>query len=342
MKKKDIDLGTISLDKFIAHDIPRRLKSDEVSDIPLSESLPKLDNRIMSFFSNRLQGTLASKGQLVDIDPRIQDPFLPKAMNDWFDKPNLIPFSQSAARHLYMVQGGSASAGMLGVAAAKIDGKRAIALMKLPEEVGVRFEKISVGGKDTYSVTLLGDLTLTENTKVFKAALLWRDDGAITGLVSDDQTQESSAIADYFLSEFLGCRHMVRPRTLTKAFKDTVTEFINKQVTDEDDKIRYFIALQAELHSNKSKIDPPDFIQKHVRKEHKGALQKKLREKGVPTAAFSKDLTGLPSQGRKSRYMTQGGITISGDAGEMEERVEVRESNSGSEIVIHDQLRIVR
>ena len=134
VKKKHVDLSTLSLGTFIAHDIPRRLKSDEASDIPLSESVPKLEKSIINFFCNRLQGTLEARGQLVDVDPRLQDRFLPKAIDDWFKKPNLVAFSQSAAKHLYIVQGGSASPGMLGVSAAKIDGKTAISLMKLPEE----------------------------------------------------------------------------------------------------------------------------------------------------------------------------------------------------------------
>jgi len=342
MKRKDIDLSSLSIGQFIAHEIPHRRKNEVAADIPLSASLPRLDKRIINFFCNRLQGTLTKRGQLVDVDPKIQDPFLPRTIDEWFKKPKLISFSQLAAKHLYIVQGGSASPGMLGVADAKVGGKPAIALMKLPEEEGVRFEKISVDGKETYNVTLLGDLTLTENTKVFKAALLWQEKGTIVGLVSDDQTQESSVIAGYFLSEFLGCRHQVRPRTLTKAFKETVTEFINKEVIDEGDKVRYFTALQAELHSNKKNIDPPDFIQKHINSAHKSALQKWLNEKGVPTAAFQKDLSLLSSQGRKSRYLTDGGITIVGDSEQMEELVEVRDSETGCEIVIHDRLRRVQ
>lgn len=341
-KAKNVDLSSLSLGKFIAHEIPHRLKDEVAADISLSESLPKLEKRIINFFCNRLQGTLTKRGQPVDVDPKLQDPFLPKVIDEWFEKPKLISFSQLAAKHLYMAQTGSASPGMLGVADAKIDGKPAVALMKLPEEEGVRFERTSVGGKETYNVTLLGDLTLTENTKVFKAALLWRENGAITGLVSDDQTQESSAIAGYFLSQFLGCRHKVRPQTLTKAFKETVTEFINKEVTDEGDKVRYFTALQAELSSNKKQIDPPDFIQKHVNSKHKGPLQNRLNDNGVPTAAFQKDLSLLPAQGQRSRYLTDGGITIAGESEKMKERVEIRDSEKGGGIVIHDRIRRVQ
>ena len=343
-KKSDVDVASLTIKNLIAHDIPKRMAADELTDFELSQAVPKLPRPTLDFFRGRLKVTLTKRGQLVDPNPKLNKPPLPPVLQAWLadSKVDVVDVSQEAAKHLYSVQTGSASEGLLAVSAATIDGRRALALMKLPHEEGLSVTQTNVGGKPTLNVEVLGNLTLTENTRVFKAGVFWLDDGAMLGLVSDDQTGEATDIAGFFLTNFLGCRRVRQPKVLTKAFKEAVTEYISKNVTDEDDKLQYTYALYAELRSNAKKIDPTKFVSEHVGDDHKAPLLEALKQRGVPAAAFVKDTEMLPRGGRAARLQTEGGLTISGDA-EAIERVESHDDVDGEHaIVIRDRVKSVK
>lgn len=333
------DLRTLSVHQLIAHDIPKRRKSDEVGEIPLSESIPNLPARTLGFFCSRLQGTLQKKGQPVEVDPALVSPTMPPVIDNWLgeDEVDLVETSQSAAKHLYSVQGGSASVGLLAVAQAQVAGKPALAIMKLPHEEGLRIEEVVVNGKTTLSISVLGDLTLTEHTRVFKAGLFWKEDDKTVGLVSDAQTGESSEIAGFFLSEFLGFMRQRLARVITKTFKRAIEEFISHEVHEEELKLNYFNALHVELNSNAPEIDPNDFVNRHFHDAHKQSAMQALGQHGIGQAAFPKDLSLLPKEGRKGRLRTQGGLTISGDT-EALSQIETLDLEGRQAIVIYDSL----
>lgn len=173
--------------------------------------------------------------------------------------------SQDAARHLYAVQGGSNSEGLLVVCGVTVEGRTGVALMKLEEEEGVQVEQSTVSGKPTLSVTVLDNLMLTDNTRVFKAGVFWMSGNRLVGVASDEQQGTPLDIADYFLAQFLGCRLERRPDVLTRAFYDTATRFISEEVSDSDKKLDYERAVHAELCS-RTNIDPVQFANGlHVR-----------------------------------------------------------------------------
>lgn len=339
MKKSDVDLGHLSISKLVAHDIPRRRKADELADIPLSEAVPTLPSKTLQFFGLRLQGTLIKKGQPVEVDLKLENPTLPPVIKDWLDNPraDLVSTSQSAARHLYSEQGGSTSEGLLAVSEADLGGHRAFAIMKLPHEEGLQIQNKKVNGKNTLKITVLGNLTLTEHTRVFKAGLFWKDGDRVVGLVSDDQTGESYDIAGFFLSNFLGFRRQKLPSVTTKAFKRTVEDYISKKIADNDEKLECFNALHVELRSNAPKIDPGDFIQKYFEPEHQQPLLNTLKERGITSAAFIKDTSQLSNNGRRGRLKTKGGLTIFGDS-EALSHIKSQNIDGKTAIVIYDSV----
>lgn len=341
MKKVDVDLRSLSISDLIAHDIPKRRKSDAISDIPLSESVPPLPQPTLEFFTARLRGTLVKRGQIVEVDPKIEGAPLPGAIEQWLrTRGDVVALSQLAARHLYAVQVGSASEGILAMSPASVEGSTALALMKLPHEAGLRVKRMNIDGKATLTIELLGDLTLTENTRVFKAGLFWLHERAMVGVVSDDQTGEPCEIADFFLAKFLGLRRMKRPAVQTKAFRDTVIEFITKTVDEEAQKLDYFNALNVELRSHARKIEPIEFVRRHFHLRYREPLLKALAARGVSQSAFPKSTDLLPQGGRKARLKTNGGLTIAGDADAME-RVKAEVVDGKQAIVIRDTLRSV-
>lgn len=339
MKKSDVDLGQLSMEKLIAHDIPRRLKSDELADIPLSEAIPTLPSKTLQFFDLRLQGTLIKKGQLVEVDPKLESPTLPPKIENWLrgTETDLVVTSQRAARHLYAEQDGSTSEGLLAVSKADLNGNRALAIMKLPHEEGLQIHTKEVNGKNTLEITVLGDLTLTQHTRVFKAGLFWMEADKVVGLVSDDQTGESYDIAGFFLSNFLGFRRQQLPSVTTKSFKRIVEKYVSEKVTDDNEKLEYFNALYVELRSNAPKIDPSDFIQKHFKPEHQQPLFNTLKESGVTSAAFEKDTSQITNNGTRGRLKTTGGLTIFGDSEAMS-RIQSQSINGKTAIVIFDSV----
>src|SRR5699024_2865283 len=119
-----------------------------------------------------------------------------------------------------------------------------------------------------------------------------------------------------------------------------VSEFISNVVTDEDDKLDYFNALNVEMRSNAKKIDVADFINKHFSEQYKQPLLNFLAKHGISSAAFIKDVELLPKQGRSARLKTTGGLTISGDT-EAIKRVRSEEIDEERVILIHDTLKTV-
>ena len=62
-KKSEVDISSIKISNLIAHDIPLRKAADPIVAIPLSEAIPPLPADTLTFFGNRLKGTLTKRGQ---------------------------------------------------------------------------------------------------------------------------------------------------------------------------------------------------------------------------------------------------------------------------------------
>lgn len=343
MKKTDVDLATLGVSSLIAHAIPLRRAGDPMIAIPVSQVVPKMEAKSLAFFRDRLKVTLARQGQIVEVDPTLVGSFLPPEIRRWLEasKPDLLGLSQGAAQHLYTNQSASQKDSWLAAATAKLGGARALALMKLPPEAGIQWRRVTLDGKVTLDVTVLDDLTLTEHSRVFKAGLFWLEGSRLRGLVSDEQQNAPTDISDFFLVKFLGFRRTREPNVLTQMFKVAATEFINKHVDDEEEKLGYFSALHVELRSHATRIEPAVFAQTHLAQEHRAQFLEVLAKHEVPDAGFRKDKSLLPREGRGGRVYTKNGLTISGDAEAIEERVRSAEVDNKRVIVIDDTLTSV-
>lgn len=155
------DAAALNVLSLIAHQIPHRNKNEPLVEIPLSEVVPEVPPETLGFFNRRLLRTLQSRGQDVEVDDQRTDNVLPAHLIAKLSgETDLVEFSQAAARHLYTVQGGTSSEGLLVVCELSLNGEAAVALMKLEEEEGVLVEDTEVGGLHTLSVVVLDSLLL--------------------------------------------------------------------------------------------------------------------------------------------------------------------------------------
>lgn len=331
---------TISARSLIAHQVPRPIGGAATAEPLLSEAVPELPTNTLAFFARRLMRSIQDRGQAVEVDPRFEDPRLPAIIQELLraEEMDLVEPSQRAARHLLEVQPGSPyeSESLFVTADVVANGVSSIALMKLEREEGVHVHTRDIDGKRVLDVEVLEDLMLTDNTRVFKAGVFWLDQDVLKGYVSDDQQGARDDPARYFLQRFLGCRLERSPSIVTRDFFQAAEDFISEQVGDGESKLRYYTALQAELSSNRTQIDPVQFASDHMQQEDRARFEEHLLGAGVPTAAFDKDISKLGPRVSRSRLRTSAGITISGSASEIEARVEVAQYEGSPAVVVKD------
>ena len=332
----------VRMRQLIAHQVPRPVQGDTTAEPQLSEAVPDLPLETLTFFGRRLVRSLSDRGQEVEVDPRFDDPRMPKILGDALstEELDLVAPSVTAARYLLEVQPGSAyerqSLFVMGDAVA--NGQASIALLKLEREEGVHVHSRTIDGKVVLDVEVLEDLMLTDSTRVFKAGLFWKDQNTLKGIVSDDQQSRRADPARYFLERFLGCRLRRSPALVTRDFYEAAEKFISTEVGDGERKLQYLTALQAELSSNRTQIDPVQFAHDHLVQEDRARFETYLQQAGVPAAAFDKDLDRLVPRLKKSRLKTASGITISGATQAMTERVSVIHHDGGPAILIRDSV----
>lgn len=134
------------------------------------------------------------------------------------------------AEHLFQVESGRTSQGLVMAVLATIDSTQWIILSKIEHEKGVQVQlETTDAGERTFSLTYLNNLIFAETTKVYKIAafsLAGSQAGSpITGYAADPQN--GRAIADVWLHDFLGCDYVERPEVLTERFYEGVTKAVS-------------------------------------------------------------------------------------------------------------------
>lgn len=146
-------------------------------------------------------------------------------------------------------------------------------------------------------------------------------------------------MADFWLVKFLGCGFATAPDRQTRDFYDAATAFFDT-LDDPEQKIDYRRALTAALLAPATTISAPEFSEQFLRDEDKAGYNRTLAERGVPTAAFDKDVTLIKDKLKRTRITTAHRLTIAGSPDEMTQRVRFEEATDGSpaRIVIEDDV----
>jgi hypothetical protein len=198
----------------VLHDVPRPGDPDEA--LVLTDRAIDLDDQLRAYFRRKITRSLGARGLEVIADLNEDDTVRGAVADVVRDSDRLVTVSQTVAEHLYAVQTGRNSPGLLAVINGRIEGRPCLSILKLEREQGLRVHIEVEDGSPVVDVELLRDLTLTDKTKVFKTSLFrLAGDSADTleGRVADDQRgrDEGTGVATFFLTTFLGCKLKVSP-----------------------------------------------------------------------------------------------------------------------------------
>lgn len=334
-----IDVRTLSIDQVIVHQVPKRDRTIDADDaITFSDApIPDLGPTDRNFFGERINRTLIERP--FAIAPLKGSPSrLPELISALVRDPTpLVSTSQEMARTLYNAQTRVNNPGLLTVVLGRLANERCVAVLKLQHHEGLRMRPITTeDGHQTFSATILGDLTLTDDTKVFKAALFRATGdtaGDLEGLASDEQRGAGlgADLADFWLSTFLGCGFATAPDRMTRDLYDAFAAFL-ETLPDPEDRIEYRRAFVATLVAPPTTMSAPEFSEQFLRDEHKAQFDAVLAAEGAPTTTFDKDLRLIKQHLSRTRVSTEHHLVISGPPEVMSERVTVEDGR----IVVED------
>lgn len=297
------DFGDLVIDQAIVHGVPQRTKDEEPLPLKLSETACRLDDGGRTALQGKLRDVLGRLGREVVEDPELKSG-LPDAVRTFLrGEQDLVEVSGELAHALRDSQNGTSSAGLLLVAAARLDNQRALLMVKLEHETGMQANEIVTGGLRTFDMQYFANLLFTEKSKVYKVALFSEEgvtEKGLHGWAADPQ-KSGKDVARFFLEKFLGCRHQNDPRELTRRFHDVAMDWVNSRFTNSDVRVDYVMAVMVELQSSAPTLDPATFIETHLKELHHDDFAEFLEENDVPVRTFDKNTELIGNRLQKVR-----------------------------------------
>lgn len=338
------DLGQIRVEKLIVHEIPRHFVHAATPTPPiLSEVESPLDQTVKNFFREKMATSLGTAAYEVEFDAQTTSP-LPGWIRALLSPrpPAFVATSREMANHLHQSQTGISPEGLLTVIHARVEGRRAIAILKLEKEQGTRVRRQSVQGRRTLSVDHVRDLMLTGKTRVFKVGLFARGHaaGEVEGLVCDKQKAYGATVAYFFLERFLGCQLKELPELTTKRFFEATERFINENVLEPETKARYQVALAAELGGTRTTVSPQAFANTNLEPDDRAAFMESVAESGVTQPSFAKDNSLVASHLRRIQWSFQSGVAVLASPDNVGREIQLEDLDDGrTRLEVTDQLR---
>ena len=345
-----INLNLLQIETIIVHEVPERQAGQDAPAPKLSEATSPVSDPVKNFFLEKVRSSLSDAACDVrfssDTDSKVP------SICERITRPNATEFvahSQELARQLQAAQTATTSGGLLAVADARAGARKALLIVKLEKEAGIRVrETKNNNDKLTLSLEHLRDLMLTEKTRVFKVGLFvqrGKSIASIMGKVSDNQRSFSSnqEIAGFFLKKFLGCHQLESPAVVTKRFISFAQTFINEDIPDPEDKTRYQLGLAAELSNQNATLKPRTFARKVLDPKHRDNFNKALRDAEFCYREFEKDIKVVNAVVSGIRMDFKSGITVIGPNEAVDEHIEWKTGEDGESVVeIKDELKSLK
>ena len=338
-------LATLRIRHLIIHDVPNpRLAPGQGPT--LSETESELDAVRIEHLRTRLVTGIGSKTAYDIIFRQETASPVPETVRTFtrrFDADAFVERSRVLARHLYDMQLGPISSGLLAVMDAAIGGHGATVIMKVERQEGFQLELTQRGGRATFAIEVLGNLVLTEGTRLFKAALFERrghDD--FVGAAYDSQRRVITAddVAKFWL-KFLGCTVAEQPRVRTARFFETVVEFANEVVSDGVERNTIYEHLVSEMKSQRHALSPRRFMEDYLPGPLRPSFRNYFQEKNVAMTQFPKDTQDILGRLKRRTLITTRGVNITAPVSE-DGAIENGLIDVGEErIVVNDSLERV-
>lgn len=344
------EFAQLVVDEAIFHLVPARRRKDPVpAQVQYSEAVCKLSEDVRGKIQANFRGVLASHGRPVVEEVEVKKSTLPDRVYEYLvEQRDLVSTSVDLAELLYDSQRGrgGSSAGLLLVASARVAGERALLIVKLEQEGGFRAEEVQVDGKRTFDMNFFANLLMTDNNKIYKAALFCVDgvpeDGPIEGWAADKQL--GGKMAQFWLQAFLGCQQKEDPRRLTQKFHEAAVDWVDKRVDDPEKSVEYLMAVLVELRSNTATLDPTAFAADHLGdyKEQDSFLAY-LASQDVPTSTFDKDIARVAPRLSELQIGFKSGISIVAPVRRVREDVKIDDHPDGtSTVTVRGQITSTR
>ena len=340
-----VDATKLQLENLVVHEIPRHFAGDQEGGPFLSQIETDLTPLLRNFFRERISSSLGIAAYDVEFDPGSTSP-IPELVTARLrdEGSGFLQMSHAMANHLYQSQGGPSPEGLLCVGQGSLGpAGRAVAIMKLEKEEGVRVRHDQKDGKETLSVDHIADLMLTEKTKVFKVGLFVIEDDVAVGSVADNQRGYGTAVAQFFLQRFLGCRLREHPEITTKRFFEETQRFINEDVDDSERKARYQVALAADLGGPTASVAIESFAASHLEVDDRQRFTSRIEDAGITAPSFEKNVSLIAAHLRRIQFTFKGGTAVLAPPDEIGESVKIDSLDNGqTRLEISDVLEETR
>lgn len=330
---KPIDVQRMSITSMIVHDIPKHKFGDFTLEPTYSKTESTLTDGLRIFFKQKIVDALKSDRAIkVVFNDESESPISLLTSELFTSESKLISNSMLMTKHLFEIQGGNNSGGILVIMFCKAGSQKAIILMKLERDNGVQLKIDPL----TSSIDILEvqNLMLTQRTKVFKIALMpCVDDYEIDydGIVMDFQidVKARNDSHTFFISDFLGCRPFKDPKTTTQEFYKHTKAYI-KLIDDEIKRAKYTQDLNSYLQKNSQKLSPKEFAEDYLTTaEHRDRYKEFLKSKNFKMESFIKDTSLISNKIEKISVEFENGITILGKKGTFENKVKMTKADNG-------------
>jgi predicted RNA-binding protein len=340
------DYGTLTIDTVVIHAMPRVKQAEkaagmaDLSDVPVELSGPG-----RTYLTDRLRTALLEARPVKEM-VAASTPVPGQVRSIVADPAVLVAESRDMADHLYRVQSGRNSAGLLMVMTCTIEGAQAVLLSKIEHEQGVEVvREVTADGKRTFSLNYLDNLIFAETTKVYKIAVFpgatAQPDTPLLGDAADPQNGQG--ISDFWLHGFLGCEYVERADVLTERFYDGINRAINQVLAASPQQAaRVEIGLLAEMNKPTKNIDPRSFLTNYVDPQQRDAFEVVLQQEGVPMRRIPKDTRQITGQITRMKIDTERDATVLVPLDMYEDgSVEVKDGQTGGQarVVIQDRVK---
>lgn len=348
-------LRYLQVDELIVHDIPKKLSKRVLRETPditseqpvFSQVASPVNEAIVSFFHDRITGTIGSTAAIdVLFDPSSKSP-ISKLMNEYFfgDENRQILITQQIAQYLFDIQNAQNSSGLLLFIRCSLREHTVLAILKVEREEGVRVrQQIVQNGLMTFDVEHIRDLMLTKKTKLFKIVLFYLKEQTIKGILCDQQRAYNNRdVADFFISDFLGCMFTEAPQILTKKYYEVTQKYINEKINSAEQKGSLLNHLVSELTNQSEIINPTEFARRALPADQRDHYIQYIKENGSTTGSFNKECSMIESKLKKIQYDFLSGISVFGSQEAINSKSRVADMENGEmRIEIIDRLKQVK
>lgn len=111
--------------------------------------------------------------------------------------------------------------------------------------------------------------------------------------------------------DFLGCEFLQQADVQTETFLTTAQRFFAQRTgRDPEANASYEMALISEMQSAAKTVEPERFASEHIREDDQDLFLQRIREAGLPTKSFRKDVSLVASKIRRMRIQTARGADV--------------------------------